>query len=152
MSGWRLDLDQRSGHLSNHGDRRDFISVLRASRTGQRAFDETASLRPPESSMRARQPCRGAASNETSRRNDFLRLSMWSRFAFRLQGRAAIIAEINKLAVEKALNKLRASDAKQSKDTLFNDKIDALGEEIERMRTQRLRLEQHQRRRDKDNR
>jgi hypothetical protein len=77
---------------------------------------------------------------------------MWSRFAFRLQGRAAIMAEINKLAVEKALNKLRASDAKQSKDTLFNDKIDALGEEIERMRTQRLRLEQHQRRRDKDNR
>jgi hypothetical protein len=52
----------------------------------------------------------------------------------------------------KALNKLRAGDAKQSKDTLFNDKIDVLGEEIERMRTQRLRLEQHQRRRDKDNR
>jgi hypothetical protein len=62
------------------------------------------------------------------------------------------MAEINKLSVEEALNKLRASDAKQSKDTLFDDKIDALGEEIERMRTQRLRLEQHQRRRDKDNR
>jgi hypothetical protein len=46
------------------------------------------------------------------------------------------MAEINKLSVEKAL---RAGDAKQSKDTLFNDKIDALGEEIERMRTQRLR-------------
>ena len=44
------------------------------------------------------------------------------------------MAEINKLSVEKALNKLRAGDAKQSKDTLFNDKIDALGEEIERMR------------------
>ena len=40
MSGWRLDLDQRSGHFSNHGDRRDFISVLRASRTGQRALSE----------------------------------------------------------------------------------------------------------------
>ena len=62
------------------------------------------------------------------------------------------MAEINKLSVEKALNKLRAGDAKQSKDTLFNDKIDVLGEEIERMRTRRLRLEQHQHRRDKDNR
>jgi hypothetical protein len=40
------------------------------------------------------------------------------------------MAEINKLSVEKALNKLRAGDAKQSKDRLFNDKIDALGEEI----------------------
>jgi hypothetical protein len=39
------------------------------------------------------------------------------------------MAEINKLPVEKALD-----------------------EEIERMRTQRLRLEQHQRRRDKGNR
>jgi hypothetical protein len=61
------------------------------------------------------------------------------------------MAEINKLSIEKALNKLRAGDAKQSKDTPFNDKIDVLGEEIERMRTPRLRLEQHQRRRDKDN-
>ena len=62
------------------------------------------------------------------------------------------MAEINKLSVEKALDKLRAGDAKQSKDALFNDKIDVLGEEIERMRTPRSRLEQHQRRRDKDNR
>ena len=51
------------------------------------------------------------------------------------------MAEINKLSVEKALDKLRAGDAKQSKDTLFNNKIDALDEQIERMRTQRLRLE-----------
>jgi hypothetical protein len=40
------------------------------------------------------------------------------------------MAEINKLSVEKALDKLRAGDAKQSKDTLFNSKIDALDEEI----------------------
>ena len=66
--------------------------------------------------------------------------------------KTAMMAEINKLSVEKALDKLRAGDAKQSKDTLFNDKIDALDEEIERMRTQRLRLEQHQRKRDKGNR
>jgi hypothetical protein len=62
------------------------------------------------------------------------------------------MAEINKLSLEKALDKLRAGDARQSKDTLFNDKIEVLGEEIERMRTQRLRLEQHQRKRDKGNR
>jgi hypothetical protein len=58
------------------------------------------------------------------------------------------VAEINKLPVQKALDKLRAADARQSKDTLLNDKIDALGEEIERMRTQRLRQERHQRKRD----
>jgi hypothetical protein len=61
------------------------------------------------------------------------------------------MAEINKLSVEKALDKLRQGDAKQSKDTLLNDKIDALDEEIERMRTQRLRLEHLQRKRDKGN-
>ena len=62
------------------------------------------------------------------------------------------MAKINKLSVEKALDKIRAGDAKQSKDTSFKNKIDTLGEEIERMRTQRLRLEQHQRKRDRDNR
>ena len=60
------------------------------------------------------------------------------------------MAEINKLSVEKALDKLRAGDARQSKDARFNDKMDVLREEIERMRTQRSRLEQHQRRRDKE--
>ena len=62
------------------------------------------------------------------------------------------MAEINKLSVEKALDKLRANDAKQSKEAVFNDKIDVLDEEIARMRAQRLRLERHQRKRDKDNR
>jgi hypothetical protein len=62
------------------------------------------------------------------------------------------MAETKKLSVEKTLNKLRAGDAKQSKDTRFNDKIDVLGEEIKRMRTQRLRLERHQRKRDDDTR
>ena len=62
------------------------------------------------------------------------------------------MAEINKLSVEKALNKLRANDAKQSKDAVLNDKIDVLDEEIARMREQRLRLERHQRKPDKGNR
>jgi hypothetical protein len=42
------------------------------------------------------------------------------------------------------------SDAKAIQDTLFNNKIDALDEEIERMRMQRRRLERHQRKRDPD--
>lgn len=62
------------------------------------------------------------------------------------------MAEINKLSVEKALGKICSDDAKQSKEAAFNGKIDALDEEIARMRAQRLRLEQHQRKRDKDNR
>ena len=62
------------------------------------------------------------------------------------------MAVINKLSVEKTLNKLRANDAKQSKEAVFNDKTDALDEEIERMRAQRLRLERHQRKRNQDQR
>ena len=59
------------------------------------------------------------------------------------------MAEIKKLSVEKALDRLRARDAK---DTRFDDKIDVLGEEIKRMRTQRLRLERHQGKRDDEKR
>jgi hypothetical protein len=62
------------------------------------------------------------------------------------------MAEINKLSVEKVLEKLRASDAKRSKDVIFNDSVAALVEEIRRVRTQSQRLEHHQRRRAKDNR
>ena len=54
------------------------------------------------------------------------------------------MAEIRKLSVEKTLNKIRADDAKQSKEAALNDKIDVLDEEIDRMRAQRLRLERHQ--------
>ena len=62
------------------------------------------------------------------------------------------MAGINKLSVEKALEKLRSSEAAQSKNARSSEKIDALDEEIERMRAQRLRLERHQRRRDQDKR
>ena len=57
------------------------------------------------------------------------------------------MAEINKLSVDKALEKLRASDPSKSKDARLNDQIDELDEEIKRMREQRLRLERHQRKR-----
>ena len=56
------------------------------------------------------------------------------------------MAEPPKLSVEKALNKLREADAQESKSARQDEQIDALDEEIERMRAQRLRLEAHQRR------
>jgi hypothetical protein len=56
------------------------------------------------------------------------------------------MAETTKLSVEKALGKLREADARKSKITRHEEQIDALDEEIERMRAQRLRLEALQRR------
>jgi hypothetical protein len=50
------------------------------------------------------------------------------------------MAEINKLSPEKALDKLRKSDPK-SKNTILDEKTEALNEEIRRMRAQRLSLE-----------
>jgi hypothetical protein len=50
------------------------------------------------------------------------------------------MAGTKKLSVEKALNKLREADARQLKSTRRDEEIDALNEEIRRMRAQRLRL------------
>jgi hypothetical protein len=55
------------------------------------------------------------------------------------------MAETTKLSVEKALEKLRGSDPPKSKIARLDEKIDALGEEIKRMRAQRMRLKQQQR-------
>ncbi len=55
------------------------------------------------------------------------------------------MAETTKLSVEKALEKLRGSDAAKSRKKQFDDKIEVLDEEIQRMTAQRLRLEGHQR-------
>jgi hypothetical protein len=57
------------------------------------------------------------------------------------------MAETTKLSVEKALKKLREADAPQSRIARHEQQIEALDEEIKRMRAQRLRLERHQRRR-----
>jgi hypothetical protein len=57
------------------------------------------------------------------------------------------MAETTKLSVEKALEKLRGSDLK-SKDQQLDEKTNALNEEIRRMRAQRSRLDQNQRKRD----
>ena len=62
------------------------------------------------------------------------------------------MAEIDKLSVEKALDKLRARHAKQSKDVIYNDSVAALIEEIKRIRAQARSLEHRQRKRDKDDR
>ncbi len=56
------------------------------------------------------------------------------------------MAETTKLSVEKALNKLREADEPQSEISRHEQKIEALDEEIRRMRAQRMRLEAHQRR------
>ena len=56
------------------------------------------------------------------------------------------MAGATKLSVEKALNKLREADAGKTKTAQREEQIDALDEEIKRMRAQRLRLEAHQRR------
>jgi hypothetical protein len=58
------------------------------------------------------------------------------------------MAEINKLSPEKALNKLRESDARQSKNARLDERNAELDEEIKRMREQRLRLERRQKKRD----
>jgi hypothetical protein len=51
------------------------------------------------------------------------------------------MAETTKLSVEKALEKLRGSDPPKSKNARHDEKMDALDEEIRRMRAQRLRLD-----------
>jgi hypothetical protein len=58
------------------------------------------------------------------------------------------MAETTKLSVEKALEKLRRSDQPSSKNARLDEKIDTLDEEIRRMRAQRVRLDQHYRKRD----
>jgi uncharacterized small protein (DUF1192 family) len=56
------------------------------------------------------------------------------------------MAEINKLSVNKVLNKLRSEDAKNSTPLeQLDDKIRALDEETQRLRAQRNRLKQGRR-------
>lgn len=71
-----------------------------------------------------------------------------ARFGGQISEFRVAMAEINKLSVEKALEKIRSSDPPQSKDVQLDQKIDALDDEIERMRAQRLRLERRQSKRD----
>jgi uncharacterized protein YhaN len=55
------------------------------------------------------------------------------------------MAEINKLSVGQALDKLRRPDVPESKQTRLHEKMDALDEDIQRMRATRRRLERNQR-------
>jgi hypothetical protein len=65
--------------------------------------------------------------------------------AFHLDMRLAM-AETSKLSVGKALEKLRAADAPKSKQAQRSEDMNALDDEIKRLRAQRLRLDKHQRR------
>jgi hypothetical protein len=56
------------------------------------------------------------------------------------------MAETPKLSVEKVLEKLRSADAPKSRNERRTEEMDALDDEIKRMRAQRLRLDRHQRR------
>ena len=58
------------------------------------------------------------------------------------------MAETKKLSVEKALNKIRAEDAPKTRTERRDEEMDVLDEEIQRMRAQRQRLEQRQRKPD----
>ena len=58
--------------------------------------------------------------------------------------RRIALAETTKLSVEEALKKIRSADPK-SKDERRNAEMEALEEDIKRMRAQRLRLDRHQR-------
>jgi hypothetical protein len=56
------------------------------------------------------------------------------------------MAEINKLSVEKALNKLRSNDVqKTTKSAKLDDEVRAIEEEVERMRKANARLRQGKR-------
>jgi hypothetical protein len=59
------------------------------------------------------------------------------------------MADTPKLSVEKALAKLRKADQPMSNNERRDGQMSALDEEIKRMRAQRLRLEGHQRKRDR---
>ena len=53
------------------------------------------------------------------------------------------MAETPELSVEKALEKLRSADAPESRNARRTEDMDALDDEIKRMRAQRLRLGRH---------
>jgi len=70
--------------------------------------------------------------------------SFWAPFSI-ITAKSVTMAETTKLSVEKALEKLRGSDPPKSKIARLDEKIDALDEEIKRMRAQRMRLKPQQR-------
>ena len=61
---------------------------------------------------------------------------------------AALPYEVIGVWLAGGTEKLRGSDPPKSKNARLDEKIDALEEEMKRMRAQRLRLDRHQRKRD----
>ena len=64
--------------------------------------------------------------------------------ASRLDMRFAM-TETPKLSVEKVLEKMRGADVPKSRNARRTEEMDAIDDEIKRMRAQRLRLNRHQR-------
>ena len=60
-------------------------------------------------------------------------------------GREFYMAEITKLSVGQAIDKLRGTDAPKAKMARLDEKIDVLDEETQRLRAMRRRLERDQR-------
>lgn len=54
------------------------------------------------------------------------------------------MAEINKLSVGQALDKLRGAEPKKTKVTQLGDKIDALDEELRQLKAQNRRIARDQ--------
>lgn len=55
------------------------------------------------------------------------------------------MAEISKLSVEKALEKIRAADKPKTRTERHSEDMEELDKEIKRMRAQRLRLDRQKR-------
>ena len=55
------------------------------------------------------------------------------------------MAEITKLSVGQAIDKLRGTDAPKAKMAMLDEKIDVLDEEAQRLRAMRRRIERDQR-------
>lgn len=58
------------------------------------------------------------------------------------------MSDTKKLSVEKALGKIRADEARESRSGKREKDMELLDEEIKRMRAQRLRLDRSSRKRD----
>ena len=73
--------------------------------------------------------------------------SQWrgGRFAAALGYEDFTMAEINKLSVGQAIDKLRGKDAPKTKMDQLDQKIDKLDEEARRLRSERHRIERDQR-------
>ena len=82
--------------------------MSRASHTGQRAFDEAASLPPPILLDEGEAALSGGREQRTIQARHVLTIIQTESLCLSSSRKTAIMAEVNKRSVEKALDKLRA--------------------------------------------